>query len=109
MTTYRLMARPKPSIVTSNFDYYNEAAQFANQFAALNPTKPYRRSGGGWSVSMIGQMQPAKYAKLPHWEKPFPSYNDFKSVDVRLLAKVPMMETTQPFKAEVFEEEEDVA
>jgi len=81
MATYRLTKRPAPSIVTMVFGSYNEAVAFCKQSTALNPSKPYKQ-GMDWKVSFVrNNIETAKFERLEHWEKPFQSYNEWKSVE----------------------------
>lgn len=88
MSTYRMVQRPKSSIVTMEFNNYTEAAEFQRKSAALLPSKPFKGFGVNWYVSLPGTPEPAKYEKVEDWYKPFPSYDEWKGVEG--LYKIPV-------------------
>lgn len=93
MATYRLVQRARPSFVTIPFDSYAEAQAFYEKSALLNPTKPYRRAGGGWKVSMLRpDAGKAVYKRVEDWQKPFQGYDNWKGLEA--LYHIPVAENT---------------
>lgn len=89
MATYRMTARPKPSIVTLGFNTYNEAMSFAQGAAMLNPSKPYK-VGLEWKVSFTRGLEKAEFEQVEDWKKPGvyfegklveSSYDEWKGVE----------------------------
>jgi hypothetical protein len=63
------------------FDYYNEAIAFCEASKMLNPSKPFKK-GVLWHVSFLKpDAEKAEYEKLPHWEKPFKGYDEWRNVE----------------------------
>lgn len=81
MTTYRMISRPKSSILTMEFDYYNEAVAFCQQSSALSPSKPFRGLDLKWHVALPRQPEKAQFVKVEEWCKPFPGYDEWKGVE----------------------------
>jgi hypothetical protein len=81
MTTYRRVRNAQPSIISYEFNYYNEAVQFACANELLEPSKPYKR-GAVWVVSMRNPApKVGLYAKVDDWKKPFSTYDEWRGVE----------------------------
>jgi hypothetical protein len=97
MATYRRTAKAAPSIVSFEFDYYDEAVAFRSSMAAMNPSNPFKK-GSRWLVSMVNHMpKSAPAVKVEDWKKPgvylrgklaYSSYDDHKSVETPLPVEV---------------------
>lgn len=79
MATYRLVKRPQSSIVTVEFDFYNEAIAFMQASKALHPTKPWKR-GLMWCVSYPRPPEKAVYVKVEDWIPPNDLYNEWRGL-----------------------------
>jgi hypothetical protein len=84
MATFRRVA-PMPSLfITREFANYNEALAYTRSIGAnRRPLRTVTPSGLAWrvvSADLSAVVKPATYSRLPHWEKPFPSYCEHATV-----------------------------
>lgn len=87
MSTYRLVKRPQSSVVTMEFDYYNEAIAFMRASQALSPTKPWKR-GLKWCVSYPRSPEKAVYVKVADWKPPL-GYNEWRGLEALYHLQIP--------------------
>jgi len=81
MATYRRTGKAAPSIVSFEFDTYNEAIGFRKLSSLLNPSTPFKK-GAKWMVSMVNPARtPAPVVKVEDWVKPFASYCEWRGVE----------------------------
>lgn len=81
MATFRRTGKAAPSIVSFEFESYNEAVAFRKAQAILNPSNPFKK-GMKWLVSMVNPApQHAPATKVEDWTKPFASYCEWRGVE----------------------------